>query len=178
MHFFKASSLLLSFVMLSSAFPKAPEVHVAQNTDIASRVNFTAFQIFNMTLLSTALPNISTHTLSFNFTDPNSNGTNTICNASWITAPNGTNTAPMSYVPCKPTNITTELFLWQFSSITGLTSFALRLAHQFSDPVHYPPPYSEIEYFSDVNVTLQCADAAGTCCKLPVLIAPIDNLAN
>jgi hypothetical protein len=45
MHFFKASSLLLSFVMLSSAFPKAPEVHVAQSTDIASRFNFTAFQV-------------------------------------------------------------------------------------------------------------------------------------
>ncbi len=45
MHFLKVSSLLLSFVMLSSAVPKAPEVHVAQSTEIANRVNFTAFEV-------------------------------------------------------------------------------------------------------------------------------------
>ncbi len=45
MHFLKVSSLLLGFVVLSSAFPKAPGVHIPQSTDIASRVNFTAFQV-------------------------------------------------------------------------------------------------------------------------------------
>jgi len=45
MHFLKVSSLLLGFVVLSSACPKAPGVHVAQSTDIASRFNFTAFQV-------------------------------------------------------------------------------------------------------------------------------------
>jgi hypothetical protein len=105
-----------------------------------------------MTLLTSALPDTLTfnHTLSckisssvlhsppnatpVNFTDPNSNGTHAACGFSWITAANGTNTAPKSYILCNRT-ADKGFFEWQFTTITNLTNFGVRFAHGFSDPV-------------------------------------------
>ncbi|KAN0114815.1 hypothetical protein V8E51_004359 [Hyaloscypha variabilis] len=171
MHLLHVAGLLLSLVIYSSALPRSPTVHVAESTN---RANITDFLISGMNL--TTLPGnlVSHHTLEFEFIDPNANGNSTICNASWITAPNGTNTAPMSYVLCEAT-AAEGFFQWQFSAITSLTSFALRFAHGFSDPVDYPPPYNMVEYFSDANVTLICDDAVGLCChNNGTLVAPID----
>ncbi|KAH8782008.1 hypothetical protein BGZ57DRAFT_588374 [Hyaloscypha finlandica] len=179
MHLLQVVSILLGFIMASSALPKAPVANVAQNTGLSDRVIFADFQISNMILLTSALPDNLTfnHTLSFNFTDPNSNGTNTICGSSWITTTNGGNTAPMSYILCDRT-ADKGFFEWQFTTITSLTSFGLRFAHEFSDPVHYPPPYDMVVYFSDANVTLTCDDETGTSCELPSMNATINRISN
>jgi hypothetical protein len=117
------------------------------------------------------------------FTDPNSNNTSTKCSSSWTIQSNGTNTAPFSFITCAP-NGNQEFFDWQFNTYTNFTSFNLRFAHQFSDPVlvalqdtsfnlltfhdsHYPPPFNFVEYFADAQINLVCEDAAGTLCSLP-----------
>jgi hypothetical protein len=92
---------------------------------------------FNHTLsckLSSSTLQAPANTSPVKFTDPNSNGTNTICGSSWITTINGSNTAPMSYILCDCT-ADKGFFEWQFTTITSLTSFGLRFAHEFSDPV-------------------------------------------
>ncbi|KAE9379323.1 hypothetical protein N431DRAFT_434323 [Stipitochalara longipes BDJ] len=175
MHLLQVAGLLLSFVMFSSALPELPTVHVAQST---SRANITDFLISGMNLTTSPDNLTSHHTLEFEFIDLNADGNSTICNASWVTTTNGTNTAPMSYVLCEAT-AAKGFFQWQFSSIINLTSFALRFAHEFSDPVDNPLPWDMVEYFSDANVTLICNDTAGLYCyHNGTLVATVDWLSD
>jgi len=181
MQFLQIVSLVLSLVVVSSAMPRDLEANV--RSDLVQRittiggVNIQAFLISDMDLITAVLPDKLTcnHTLSFVFTDPNSNGTSTNCSSSWITQNNGTNTAPLSYVVCEP-NGNDEFFQWQFNTYTNLTSFNLRFTHEFSDPVDYPPPYNFVQYFSDAQINLVCGDAAGLSCSLPV--SPLHAVVN
>jgi hypothetical protein len=45
MHLLQVISVLLGFVMASSAFPKAPVANVAQDTGLSDRVNIADFQV-------------------------------------------------------------------------------------------------------------------------------------
>jgi hypothetical protein len=45
MHLLQVVSILLGFIMASSALPKAPVANVAQNTGLSDRVNFADFEV-------------------------------------------------------------------------------------------------------------------------------------
>ncbi|RDW60041.1 hypothetical protein BP5796_11647 [Coleophoma crateriformis] len=94
-------------------------------------------------------------TITFLFADNNSN-TSTICTKSW-TQSNTTNNYPTSYVLCDFTADNSDVFYFKFDTMTSLGNFTLELAHEFSDPVNYPPPYDVVEYFSaPTKFTLPC----------------------
>jgi hypothetical protein len=72
MHLLQVFSLVLSFIMLSSAFPNPPLVHVAQITPL-TRFNISDFLISDLTLLTFPLADdlSFTHTLSCMQGSPN-----------------------------------------------------------------------------------------------------------
>jgi hypothetical protein len=135
------------------------------------------------------LTNINTHefaapsgtsynrTITFHWSDPNSN-TTTCCTESWIQT-NTTNAYPHSYVLCDSTGFP-EAFQWYFSAYTSLSNFTLQLGHEFLDPVAFPPPYDEPQYFATVDVTLNCTTALGgyTGCYLPAAQSPLHAAIN
>lgn len=105
--------------------------------------NFQITELYSNDFSSTdTVWNRSAH---FVVTDFNSN-TSTICSQSW-TQSNTTNNFPVDYILCDFT-ANDEFFIWKFTSYTSLGNFTLQLAHEFSDPVNYPPPYNVVEYFS------------------------------
>lgn len=52
---------------------------------------------------------------------------------------------------------TSSFSIWKFTSFRDGGNFSLAISHHFSDPTHYPPPYSYVQYFGDVDLTPECS---------------------
>ncbi|KAI9048962.1 hypothetical protein LZ554_006811 [Drepanopeziza brunnea f. sp. 'monogermtubi'] len=118
----------------------------------------------------------SNHTLSFHFTDPNANSSIS-CSDSWLKDANG-NHFPSNYVYCAAP--TTSFSIWKLTQFTTGGNFSLALAHFFSDPSHYPPPYDYVEYFAEVALTPVCSIArtSSRCIAKGPIAATINRISN
>ncbi|OBT77922.1 hypothetical protein VF21_04319 [Pseudogymnoascus sp. 05NY08] len=118
--------------------------------------------------------------LSFHVADGNFN-TTTTCSTTWHETSN-TTTLPSSYIPCKANPGVKESYRWFVDSYTSLGEFSLQLAHAYSDPVNYPPPWDVVGLFATVNITLPCAEGGrGKECALKEgesVRAPINGAVN
>ncbi|OBT62335.1 hypothetical protein VE03_08472, partial [Pseudogymnoascus sp. 23342-1-I1] len=87
--------------------------------------------------------------ISFHISDPNFN-TSTTCATTWNEAPaySRNTTLPTTYIPCTPNAGVKEAYRWYFDSYTALGEFSLQLAHSFSDPANYPPPWDVVGLFA------------------------------
>ncbi|KUJ21107.1 uncharacterized protein LY89DRAFT_729907 [Mollisia scopiformis] len=180
-------SIILGFAILSQALPQVlqsrsnaasrPQVfgnHVVTSTDA---VVLQDFLISSISANSTALATQGSfnRSVSFVFNDPNSN-TSTTCSTNWTdTATSSTGPMGPSYLVCtEPTAPGKEQwFDWYFGSYTDHCHFSFELAHEWSDPAVYPPPYDYVEYFASMNVSLTYTDAAGLFCNLPTATGPL-----
>ncbi|CZR66150.1 uncharacterized protein PAC_16051 [Phialocephala subalpina] len=198
MRCFQIINIILGFAFLSNALPQVLPYrpvtvsrrhiagkHAISGTDAIVHKDFLISDFYASSTPDSTYTSFN-HTLSFTFVDPNS-GTETVCARTWMSTANTTG-APFgpSYQVCDPTagaNGKQEFFDWHLKTWTDMCHFSLELAHEFSDPVNYKPPYDYVEYFAPVNVTLVCLDAAGTQgCTLPTSTSPlhavITSLAN
>ncbi|KAL5354589.1 hypothetical protein ACLOAV_000678 [Pseudogymnoascus australis] len=114
------------------------------------------------TTLATSSITADNRQISFHITDPNFS-TSTTCSTTWYEAPaySSNTTRPGSYIPCKANIGVKESYQWFFDSYTELGDFTLELAHSFSDPANYPPPWDVVGLFAMVNVTLTCEEGKG-----------------
>ncbi|OBT41265.1 hypothetical protein VE00_08953 [Pseudogymnoascus sp. WSF 3629] len=98
--------------------------------------------------------------ISFHLADANFN-TSTTCTKTWHETSNTSTTRPGTYIPCAANRGVKESYRWFFDSYTSLGEFSLQLAHAYSDPVNYPPPWDVVGLFATVNITLGCAEGKG-----------------
>ncbi|KAK0124479.1 hypothetical protein ONS95_009431 [Cadophora gregata] len=139
--------LALGLVMLA---------HARMSTDFVTHAvgvfEIKDFLVFNV--VSTELRDPSTRatnrTISFTFTDPNAN-TTIQCGEAWIN-----NNTPFNYVYCGNGPNANGFSSFRFKTYTHAGKFDLQLTHSFSDPTHYPPPYSFVQYFAPASFELQC----------------------
>ncbi|PBP28729.1 hypothetical protein BUE80_DR000254 [Diplocarpon rosae] len=110
------------------------------------------------------------------FSDPNAN-TTTRCADGWYKNSTADRT-PYSYVYCAAP--VTDFSIWKFKNFTSPGEFELSLAHSFSDPIHFPPPYNYVEYFANVGISLQCSQGRGIseCVSNGTMKAEITSISN
>ncbi|TAQ86491.1 hypothetical protein B7494_g5182, partial [Chlorociboria aeruginascens] len=112
MQFLQTISLVLARAVCALALPAAPQVTEAEAVTLE---NFVISNIYTNTFSDPTNTQFN-RTISFLFTDPNSNSTSTICTKSW-TQTNSTNTYPTTYSLCDATG-NDEAFQWKFDSLT------------------------------------------------------------
>ncbi|KFX89628.1 hypothetical protein O988_08564 [Pseudogymnoascus sp. VKM F-3808] len=170
MHFPTAlSSLLVAAAGLTAASPvepfeafTAPRVSAATVQKAGGFKDMILSEIQTNTLGASANATAPNRQISFRLADANFN-TSTTCTTTWLDSSPHSNstTRPTSYIPCTANAGVKESYRWYFAGYTALGDFSLQLAHSFSDPANYPPPYDVVGLFATVNVTLTCARGDG-----------------
>ncbi|OWO92949.1 hypothetical protein B2J93_3113 [Marssonina coronariae] len=177
---------ILGFAGLSQTKPSAMFVsHAASALDIQ---DFLISEVISTEVEDRTLKTWN-RTLSFIFSDPNAN-TATKCASGWY-KDSTADRAPYSYVYCaflslglaSSTNSAAPangFSIWKFKTYTSPGEFELSVAHSFSDPVHYPPPYNYVEYFANVDISLQCSQRRrkSKCVSNGTIVAEITGISN
>ncbi|PBP22726.1 hypothetical protein BUE80_DR006397 [Diplocarpon rosae] len=132
--------LILGFAVLSQA--KSSDMFVSHAVSVLDIKDFLIRDIISTEVIDHT-SNTVNRTLSFTFSDPNAN-TTTRCADGW----KKDSAAPVI-----------DFSIWKFKNFTSPGEFGLSIAHSFSDPIHFPPPYNYVEYFADVGISLQCSQS-------------------